>query len=111
MPEDDAKFLIKNFVIPRLNSIDNKLEKIESCQVALKIEDERIKHSAAKNELLLAQTQEAFLKHCNDTDKHFNPYFNESMPQKLWRKKPEIATGVSLSTILITLILKILEVI
>ena len=109
MSDGDAKFLIKEFVMPALTETNKKLDKVIECQTSLKLEDERLKAANAKNELLLAQTQDAFLKHCDDMDRHFNPYYNETIPQKIWRKKPEILTGVSLSSVTATIIYMVIQ--
>jgi hypothetical protein len=109
MSDGDAKFLIKEFVMPALTETNKKLDKVIECQTNLKIEDEKLRSANAKNELLLTQTQDAFLKHCNDMDRHFNPYYSETIPQKIWRKKPEILTGVSLSSIAATVIYLLIQ--
>lgn len=68
------------------------------------------------NELKLGQkvTEEAFVRHVQNEEKHFQPYFNETLRQKLWRKKVEIAAGGGVGAgaiTIIALLLKILEVI
>ena len=113
MPDDDgdAKFLIKNFVMPSIDRIDRKLDQVCTANIELKITDEQIKAKVAHVELMNIRTQEMLTQHQDDMAKHYNPYYDESIPQKLWRKKPEIATGVSISTAIFAVILKLLEVI
>jgi hypothetical protein len=112
--DNDARFLITNAVMPRLDSLDKNMGKIfdridNVCTTTgdLKITDEIIKAKIAAIEMMNIQTQEAVTamgirmdKHSEDMIKHFNPYFGETLQQKLWRKKSEIAAGGGLGTFL-----------
>jgi len=107
--DGDARFLIKEFIMPQLKNIDRKLDRIEQCQINLKITDEQLKATTARNELKIAEMQEAFLNHIKDKDRHFNPYYNETYFQKIRRKKAEVGTSVSIGTILATIVIAILR--
>lgn len=48
-------------------------------------------------------------KHIDDPKIHYNPYYSESIPQKLWRKKPEIAAGGGLGTVIVGIIIALLS--
>jgi hypothetical protein len=48
-------------------------------------------------------------KHMDDKDKHFNPYFNEGYWEKMKRKKPEIATSITLGGIIFGFTLALLN--
>ena len=78
-------------------------------RTALKLKDAEIKGEIEKLKLEKKMGDEAFIRHVQNEDKHFNPYFNETLRQKLWRKKPEIAAGGGLGTLLAGLILGLLS--
>jgi len=107
--DGDAKFLIKNFVMPAIDRLDRKLEQIGTCQIDLKLQDEIIKAKCSSLELQLINLQEDVTQHKKDVRSHYNPYFNETLPEKIWRKKPEIAAGGGLGAALVGLILWLLE--
>jgi hypothetical protein len=124
MPDDnDARFLITNAVIPGLTRLDvsvgklfDKLDTVCTIQNDLKITDEIIKAKIASVELMNARTQDDIRvfkleldKHQTDMQKHFNPYFGETIGQKLWRKKPEVAAGGTLGTFLAALLYFLLD--
>ena len=52
---------------------------------------------------------EVFIKHIENKNKHFNPYYSESYGEKIRRKSPEIITGVSVSTIISGIVIAILK--
>jgi hypothetical protein len=105
--DNDARFLITNAVMPRLDNLDKNVGKIfdridSVCTTTsdLKITDEIIKAKIAAVEMMNIKTQEAVTamgirmdKHHDDMEKHFNPYFNETFTEKLWRKKAEIVVA------------------
>ena len=123
--DGDARYLITNAVMPRLDNMDkgierifNKIDAVCTTQTDLMITDETIKAKIAAVEMMNVRTQESvdslqsqMVKHAEDMRKHYNPHYEETVGEKLWRKKPEIATGVTLSSVIMAIILKLLEVI
>ncbi|MHA1805950.1 MAG: hypothetical protein ACTSX2_00075 [Candidatus Thorarchaeota archaeon] len=93
----------------RLNEIAIDVKDIKNCQINLKITDEQLKATTARNELKIAEMQEAFLNHVGDERRHFNPYYNETYFQKIRRKKAEVGTSVSIGTILATVLIALLK--
>ena len=102
--DNDARFLITNAVMPRLDSMDKNMGKIfdridQVCTSVgdLRITDEIIKAKIAAVEMMNIKTQEQVTamgirmdKHVEDMEKHYNPYYNETFTEKIWRKKAEI---------------------
>jgi hypothetical protein len=93
-----------------------KIDNICSTTVDLKISDEVMKAKIAFVESLNVRTNELLLtvtmrldEHVKNLDTHFNPYYSETIPQKLWRKKPEIAAGGTLGTFLAALLYFLLD--
>ncbi len=121
--DNDARFLITNAVMPRLDNVDKNVERIFDkidavCNTTgdLRITDEVIKAKISAIEMMNIQTQEAVTamgirmdKHVEDMEKHFNPYYSETITQKLWRKKPEIAAGGTLGTFIAALLYFLLD--
>lgn len=116
--DNDARFLITNAVMPRLDNLDknvgkifDRIDQVCTTNTDLKITDEIMKAKIAAIEVMNIQTQEAVTamgirmdKHTEDMLKHYNPYYDETIGQKLWRKKPEIAAGGTLGTFLAALL-------
>ena len=112
MPDDgenEARFLIKNFVIPAQERLEKKMETIAACQIDLKLQDEIIKAKVSALELAQLRICEDLEQHRNDIQSHYNPYHSETAGQKLWRKKLEIAAGGSLGTFVAALLYFIME--
>ena len=69
------------------------IDKERECTTNLKLENERRKAEVEKANLKQNMTEGAFIKHVQNKEKHYNPFYSESLRQKLWRKKPEIVAG------------------
>lgn len=86
-------------------AIDNE----RKCTTNLKIENERRKAESEKVELKQNMTEGAFIRHVQNQEKHFNPFYNETIPQKLWRKKPEIGASITIGGIIFGMLLAALK--
>lgn len=104
MQDDDAKFLIKEFVMPAVERIDRKLETICTAQLETRLTQEQMKAKIAMVEMMVIGVQEALEKHKQDMQQHYNPYYNETVLQKVWRKKPEIAAGGGLGALIVAIL-------
>lgn len=80
------------------------IEENRKCNTNLKLENERRKGELEKLKLKQKITSDAFVRHVENPEKHFQPFFKETLPQKLWRKKPEIAAGGGAGALIIGLI-------
>jgi len=107
--EDEARFLIKEFVIPAQARLEKKIDLVCAEQTSMRIENETTKAKAAHVEYQVLQLRESVDKHRDDAFAHYNPYHSETIPQKLWRKKPEIAAGGFLGTTLAALLYLLVE--
>lgn len=121
--DNDARYLITNAVMPRLESLDRGMDKIFTridtictTQTDLMVTDETIRAKIASVEMMNANTQKDIQElkvrldeHKKDLETHYNPYYGETYWEKMGRKKPEIVTGVSLSTLLSALVVAILK--
>jgi len=121
--DSDARYLITNAVMPRLENLDKGIDKIFdridrvcTTQTDLMITDEMMKAKIASIEMMNVNTQKdiqevkaLLLEHKRDGVTHYNSHYNESIPQKLWRKKPEIAAGGGLGALLYLIILFLIE--
>jgi len=90
------------------------IDKERECTTNLKLENERRKAEVNEVKLKQKMTEEAFVRHVQNPEKHYQPYYNETIRQKLWRKKPEIVAGGGVGALvvgIITLALKIAGVI
>jgi tetrahydromethanopterin S-methyltransferase subunit G len=88
-----------------------KIDSICTMQTDLRITDEVIKAKIAFVETLNARTNEELAKinkrldeHERDREIHYNQYYNETIPQKIWRKKPEILAGGSVGVVAVAVI-------
>jgi len=112
---DEAKWLAENVVLPKLEALDKKLEKRDDT-IWLAIEEGRkertvllIQCANIQSEIKAIKTEKkmsenVIIEHVQDTTRHYNPYFNETIRQKLWRKKPEIAAGGGTGVLIIGLL-------
>jgi len=98
------------------NMLFEKIDNICSIQTDLRITDEVIKAKIAFVESMNIKTNDLLLTitmRLNDHEKnlnaHFNPYYNETIPQKIWRKKPEIAAGGGLGVTLAVILQFLLD--
>ena len=98
-----------------VSAIDRKLDNVCEKQVDMMLTDEIIKAKVAAVELQNIKNAEDILilrqrqkEHERDRETHFSPYHNESLRQKLWRKKPEIAAGGGVGA-LIYLIIELIK--
>jgi len=107
--DGDAKFLIKEFVMPAIGRIDTKLESICNGQMETRLNMEQLKAKVALVEMMVIRVEEAVEMHKQDMKQHYNPYYDETIPEKLWRKKPEIAAGGGLGVLVIMLVQFLLE--
>lgn len=96
-----------DMIYDKVKAIDTKLDVVCNTQTEMRLNDAEMKARLSAVELKTVELRDAVHelekkqdKHNAEEKLHFNPYFNESMPQKLWRKKPEIVTGVSFSSII-----------
>lgn len=93
----------------KLKSVDEKLDRVISCQIDLKLQDEIIKAKVSNLELKQIQIEQSIEEHKKDMQQHYNPYYNETIPQKIWRKKPEIAAGGGLGALIVAIVTWILQ--
>ena len=77
----------------------------QKCQTGLKLEDARLDKEITTIKIEKKIGERALERHAKDQTRHFQPYYSETIPQRLWRKKPEIAAGGSVGTILGLLVL------
>jgi hypothetical protein len=106
---DDSKFLIREFVMPTIERIDRKLESICNGNLETRLTVEQVKAKIALVEMMVIKVQESVELHKKDMIQHYNPYYNETLPEKIWRKKPEILAGGGLGALTITVIQWIVE--
>jgi hypothetical protein len=83
-----------------INKMWNTIEEGRKCNTQLKIKQAKLEGAFQQMKTDRADTLTILGKHMDDKDKHFNPYFNEGYWEKMKRKKPEIATSVTLGGIL-----------
>ena len=85
------------------------IDKERECTTNLKLENERRKGEVREVKLKQKMTEEAFVRHVQNPEKHFNPFYNETLRQKLWRKRPEIVAGGGLGSLIVAIILGLLK--
>lgn len=91
-------------IYDKMKSIDEKLDKVITCQIDLKVQDEIIKAKVSAIELSHLKLQSDLDQHKADVKTHYNPYYDETLRQKLWRKKPEIAAGGGLGAVIVAFV-------
>lgn len=91
---------VMELIYERVKEIDEKLDRACSKQTELMVVDEQLKAKIAAVEIQNLKNAEDVInlrkkidEHERSMEKHYNPYYNETITQKLWRKKPEIAAG------------------
>lgn len=93
----DAQWLAENVILPRLDTLEEKLEKRDEKQWTAIEKNKDKAHELDKEieKLKLEKTmgENAFIRHVQNKEKHYNANYNETLRQKLWRKKPEIGAG------------------
>ena len=99
-----------------LKSLNRKMDEVCLGQNDLRISDAEMKARLSAVELKGVQQYEEmhalenrFRDHYKDGDLHFNPHFSETIGEKLWRKKPEIATGGGLGALIATALYYLIE--
>lgn len=116
--ENDAKWLAENVLLPALERIEGQiaetnkrmeerdgklwkaLDEVKECQTKLKVKDAEIEGDIEKIKAEKKATEQILIRHVENREKHYNPFYTESLGEKLWRKKPEIAAGGILGTVL-----------
>lgn len=111
---DDPTVL--GMIYNKLESIDKKVETVCDMQTELRLSDAEMKARLGAIELMNVATQEEVHQlrdridtHQRETALHYNPYYDETLGKKLWRKKPEIAAGGGLGALIASIILLLLQ--
>jgi len=91
------------------SKIWDAIERERKCTTQLKINDAKLEGEITQLKLKQNMTEEAFVRHVQNKDKHFNPYYSETLRQKLWRKKPEIAAGGGAGALIVALVTLLLK--
>ena len=76
------------------------IEEQRKCSTQIKIRQAEISGDIKRLKLEKRIGDETFIRHVENKEKHFNPYHNETYWKKMSRKKPEIATSITLGGIL-----------
>lgn len=109
MPDPTPLEMIYDKLKSLEEGVNRKLDQVISCQIDLKLQDEIIKSKVSHLELHQLHIAEDLEQHKSDMEKHYNPYYSETVAQKLWRKKPEIATGGGLGALIVLVLKFVLE--
>lgn len=83
-----------------INKAWDAIEEQRKCSTQVKIKQAEILGEIKQIKSEKRIGDEILSKHINNKEKHYNPYHNETYWQKMSRKKPEIATSVTLGGIL-----------
>lgn len=67
--------------------------KTNRCLTEIKIKQENHEGRIKKNESDMKNIGKMALEHIKNKEKHYNPYYNESFPAKIWRKKAELGSA------------------
>lgn len=97
-------------IYEKLKTLEEKMDKVITCQIDLKIQDEVLKAKLSSLELQQIQVQSDLDIHKKDMEKHYNPFYSETLKQRIWRKKAEITLGGGLGALIVGLIQFLTEV-
>ena len=88
-----------------LERMEQKQDIINQCMVNIKLDGQQREGRLKAVELDGEITKQIILKHLENKEKHFNPYFNETYTEKMKRKKAEIGTSVTIGSVIFGIIL------
>ena len=89
----------------------HKMDKIIECNTKIKVKGQERESRIMALEKSNLSNHDIILQHIQNKDKHFNPYYAEGNWDKVKRKKLEIGTSVTLATLIMAVILKLLEIV
>jgi len=102
MPDEmNAKWLAEQVILPKLNSIEDKIDKQNTaiweelskqntCMTKIKVGVAELKIKCKNISGSLKNLKASFSEHIKDKSSHFNPHFNETTKERVWRKRAEI---------------------
>lgn len=82
-----------DLIIAQLNRMETKQDEANKCLVKCKLDVQQLQNDTKKNLENQVELKTAFLDHIKNNAKHFNPYYEESLPAKVWRKKSELGVA------------------
>ena len=96
---------LRNDVRADQNKMWEAIEEGRKCRTVMKIEQMKINGEIEKLKLEKTMGEQAFLRHIENKEKHYNPYYSETYWETMGRKKPESATSITVGGISFGIIL------